>query len=313
MRMRTGVMWMAVVAWLALTGCESTEMTSHSSESLTRETPKAKPAEQLGGEVHSIADRLSCSTLCQRKQSTEVAFRKVAEMGFHYVDLSCLTWAPHVNVIELRKDFDKEATRVERLLAANHLGVSNFTYDAIEVKTWPEYEADFRVLAKLAPRLHTKVINIMAPSKKADLPDQIVKLRKLQAIAVEQGVQLTVETHVGQVTELPESAAKLCADVPGLRLTLDPSHYYAGPNQGKPFDSLYPLVRGTGFRAGGMSWDKIQMPWGEGPIDFAAIVRGLETAGYKGFYVAEYLEGHGPVDALDSCRKFIEWGRKLSW
>jgi sugar phosphate isomerase/epimerase len=234
-------------------------------------------------------------------------------MGFRYVDLSCLTWAPHVNVIELRKDFDKEATRVEGLLAKHRLKVSNFTYDAMEIKPWPEYEADFRAMAKLATRLHAKVINIMAPKAKGDLQDAIGKLRKLQAIAAEHNVQLTIETHVGQMTELPADAAKLCKEVPGLGLTLDPSHYYAGPNQGKPFDSLYPLVRGTGFRAGGLTKDKIQMAWGEGPIDFARIVRDLEAAGYKGFYAAEYLEAHGPVDAMESSRKFLAWGKALTW
>lgn len=274
---------------------------------------QAKSATQPGAGKHSIADRLSCSTLCQRKHSTEEAFKAIADMGFKYVDLSCLTWAPHVNVIELRKDFDKEAKRVEGLLAKYELKVSNFTYDPMEVKAWPEYEADFRAMARLAPRLKAKVINIMAPKKDADWQDAVGKLRKLQAIAAEHGVQLTVETHVGQMTELPADAARLCKEVPGLGLTLDPSHYYAGLNQGKPFDSLYPLVRGTGFRAGGLSFDKIQMAWGEGPIEFAKIVRDLEAADYKGFYAAEYLEAHGPVDALDSSRKFLAWGKKLTW
>jgi len=151
----------------------------------------------------------------------------------------------------------------------------------------------------------------MAPSKKVDLQDQIVKLRRLQAMAAAGGVQLTVETHVGQVTEFPADAVNLCKEVPGLGLTLDPGHYYAGPNQGKPFDQVYPLVRGTGFRAGGSSRDTIQMPWGEGPIDFTKVVRDLEAAGYKGFYVAEYLEGLGDVDPLPECRKFLEWGKGL--
>ena len=84
----------------------------------------------------------------------------------------------------------------------------------------------------------------------------------------------------------------------GLGLTLDPSHYYAEPNQGASFDALYPLVRGTGFRAGGMSWQEIQLPWGQVPIDCAAVVRRLEAARYRGFYVAEYIEGFNSVDPI---------------
>ena len=311
--MRIGVCLLAIIVLLvvAVAGCESTELSARSGVTVTA-TPETKPAEQLGGGP-GIVDRLSCSTLCQRKQPTEVAFKTIADMGFRYVDLSCLTWAPHASVVNLLKDFEAEATRLERLLAAHRLGVSNFVYDAIETKPWDQYEQDFRVLARLAARLHARLINIMAPSRKVDLQDQIGKLRKLQAIAAEQGVQLTVETHVGLVTELPADAAKLCEQVPGLGLTLDPSHYYAGANQCKPFDFLYPHVYGTGFRAGGFTWETIQMPWGEGPIDFAKIVRGLEAAGYKGFYVVEYLEGHGKVDPLPECRKFLEWAKGLSW
>ncbi|HSW47073.1 MAG TPA: sugar phosphate isomerase/epimerase [Phycisphaerae bacterium] len=310
MRIHPALLVIGGLVVLAAVGCESTELTSRSDVAVTRDVPESRPARQLGGGA-GIADRLSCSTLCQRKQTTETAFREIADMGFRYVDLSCLTWAPHASVVNMRKDFEAEALRVERLLAAHRLGVSNLTFDAIETMPWEQYEQDFRNLVRLADRLHAKVINIMAPSKKVDLQDQIGKLRKLQAIAAEQQVRLTVETHVGQVTELPADAAKLCEQVTGLGLTLDPSHYYAGPNQGKPFDELYPKVFGTGFRAGGLAWEQIQLPWGEGPIDFAKIVRDLEAAGYKGFYVAEYLEGLGQVDPLIECRKFLEWGRGL--
>ena len=44
--------------------------------------------------------------------------------------------------------------------------------------------------------------------------------------------QMTIETHIGQVTEDPAVAAEIARRVPGLGLTLDPSHYYAGPLQG---------------------------------------------------------------------------------
>ncbi len=301
----------SVLAMALSGGCGNTRMSSQSGLTVERESSQEKPAGQTGGAARGIADRLSCSTLCQRKQPTGTALKVIADMGFQYVDLSCLTWAPHVSVIDLRKDFEAEAARVEQLLAGNRLRVSNFTFDAIEVKPFGEYEEYFRLLVRLAGRLNVRVINIMAPSKKVDLQDQIVKLRRLQAIAAAGGVQLTVETHVGQVTEFPADAVKLCAEVPGLGLTLDPGHYYAGPHQGKPFDQVYPLVRGTGFRAGGFSRKTIQMPWGEGPIDFAKVVRDLEAAGYQGFYVAEYLEGHGDVDPLPECRKFLEWGKGL--
>lgn len=293
----------------ALSGCEATDATTGPRVAIGRaETGTEKPTAPA---KRRIADWASCSSLIQLKQPLETVARSISEMGYKYVDLSCLSWAPHASVVEMHKDFEKEVGRVEAALAANHLRVSNLTLDAIEIKPYEEYEKDFRLVVRLAARLKARLVNIMAPSKGSDWADQVKKLNALQAIAAQSGIILTVETHCGQITELPADAERLCQAVPGLGLTLDPSHYFAGPNQGKDFGFLYPFVQGTGFRAGGMSWDTIQMPWGEGPIDFAGIVAGLEAAGYQGFYVLEYLEGLNRLDALAEARQFIAWAKKL--
>ncbi len=265
--------------------------------------PKPSPAR--------IADRLGCSSLALAKQPTEAAFRGLAEWGFKWVDLSCLSWCRHVSVPALLADFDQEARRVERALATNGLQVANLTFDSFDGTSFDQYEKQFQAVVKLAARLKARLINIMAPSNKADRQEVAVKLKRLQALAARDGILLTLETHCGQITERPSDALWLCREVPGLGLTLDPSHYYAGPNQGANFDALYPFVQGTGFRAGGASWAEIQLPWGQGPIDFAAVVRKLQAAGYKGFYVAEYIEGFNKVDAPAESKQFLRWAKGL--
>ncbi|MBA4146841.1 MAG: sugar phosphate isomerase/epimerase [Verrucomicrobia bacterium] len=257
-------------------------------------------------------DRISCSSLIQSKQSTETAFKAMADIGYKWVDLSCLKWAPHVSVEKLLEDFDAEASRVEALLAANGLRVSNLTFDPVEARAFEQYEREFTALAQLAARLDARLINLMAPSLKSDRDEQVARLRQLQAIAAKHGILLTVETHCFQITERPADALQLCRDVPGLGLTLDPAHYYAGTNQGASFDALLPLTQGTGFRAGGMTWKEIQLPWGEGPIDFVKIVKNLEAVGYRGFYVCEYIERHNEVNAVEQARRFFDWAVRLS-
>lgn len=258
----------------------------------------------------SLADRAACSTLAQAKKPTDQAFKAIAGLGFKWLDLSCLNWATHVSVPKLVQDFEQEAGRIETLLATNGLGVANLTFDAPETRPFPQYVTHFTAVVRLAARLKAQVVNIMAPSAKADREKVAAQLRQLVEIASRSGVTLTLETHTGQITEWPTNALWLCQQVPGLGLTLDPSHYYAGPNQGADFAALYPLARGTGLRAGGMSWAQIQLPWGEGPIDFAVVVRRLEAAGYKGYYAAEYIEGFNQVDALEQSRRFLEWMRQ---
>jgi len=267
-----------------------------------------------------IAERASCSSLCKMKAPTDEALKAIAGMGYHCVDLSAMTWAPHISVKELRRDAKRETERVESAVKASGVRIVNFTYDSYDAfgnRPFEEYEQDLDALAEFGEREHARLINIMAPSAQADRTEVAAKLKPLVATVKKHGLILTLETHVGQITERPADALWLCKNVPGLGLTLDPGHYYAGPNQGKPFDELYPYVKGTGFRAGRLAVGQepvgaaLQQEWGTGPIDFEKIVRRLEKAGYRGYYETEYLEQMNNVDAMESARKFLEWMRKL--
>ncbi len=257
-----------------------------------------------------FVDRIACSSLCQCKQPTETAFKVIADMGYHWVDLSCMNWAAHVNVPRLTENFEAEAGRIDEALKRNDLQVANLTFDSVDLEHFEAYEKQFEAVLKLAVRLKARLINLMAASPKVDRHRYVEKLRRLQGMVEKAGVLLTLETHCNQITELPSDAAWLCYQVPGLGLTLDPSHYYAGPNQGGSFDELMKLVQGTGFRAGGTSWAEIQLPWGQGPINFRQVVQKLEKAGYRGFYVAEYIEGFSKTDAIVESRNFLEWAKK---
>lgn len=269
--------------------------------------PSTRPARK-------VADYASCSSLCQVRQPLEKAATVIAEMGYRHLDLSCLNWPPsppHANVAELMKDFEAEASRIEKILAAHKLKVSNLTFDGIDPAQFDAYVKRFDAVMRLAVRLDGHLVNLMAPPKDADKAAMAEKLKVVQKIADGYRIRLTLETHTGQLTEFPADAVWLCEHVPGLGLTLDPSHYYAGPNQGKRFDAVYPHVKGTGFRAGGMEWATVQMPWGEGPIDFRRIVRQMEAGGYDGYYVVEYIEGFNNVDPLEESKKFLRWIRTL--
>jgi sugar phosphate isomerase/epimerase len=287
---------LALVVSVLLTGCQTGPSTSSAKAA-------ARPLR--------LAGRVSCSSLTQYKQPVETALKNIAGIGYEWVDLSCLNWAPHAEVPKLLENFEQEARRVQSALKSSGLRVSNLTFDAFDGRPFEQYEREFKAVLKLAVRLDGRLINIMAPSNKADRQEVAAKLKRLQALAAEWGIVLTLETHCNQITERPAEALWLCQQVPGLGLTLDPSHYYAGPNQGADFDALLPYVKGTGFRAGGMSWAEIQMPWGTGPIDFAGLARKLEASGYRGFYVSEYIEAFNQLDAMVEAGKFLAWARRL--
>lgn len=284
-------------------------LTSTSASAQTPEGDANHPT--MAVTIQSVRDRASCSSLVLARQSTDKALAAIASLGFHWVDLSCLNWAPHVSVPALMKDFPTEANRVEAILKKHELGVSNLTFDAPDSRAWAQYEPEFRAVVDVAVRLNTRIINVMAPAANADRPEMVKRLKTMVDAAKAKKITLTVETHVGQITEKPADALWLCQQVPGLGLTLDPSHYFAGPNQGANFDALLPYVRGTGFRAGGMKWEEIHNPWGTGPIDFDRLVRKMEALHYQGFYAVEYIEGFNQVDPVKESGKFLAWIQKL--
>ena len=55
------------------------------------------------------------------------------------------------------------------------------------------------------------------------------------------GVRLGIETHIGTLTEAPETALQLIQAVAGLGLTLDVSHYYCNSRE-KAAEALLPFV-----------------------------------------------------------------------
>jgi sugar phosphate isomerase/epimerase len=85
---------------------------------------------------------------------------------------------------------------------------------------------------------------------------------------------------MGTLTEDPGTAVELCERVPGLGLTLDPSHYIAGPHQGKSFDQVYPYVRHVHLRDTGHGANQFQVRVGQGEVEYGRIVSQLARHHY---------------------------------
>jgi sugar phosphate isomerase/epimerase len=75
-------------------------------------------------------------------------------------------------------------------------------------------------------------------------------------------------------------AVELCQRVPGLGLTLDPSHYIAGPHQGKSFDVVFPHVRHVRLRDTGRGPNQFQVRVGQGEVEYGRIVSQLSRYHY---------------------------------
>ena len=105
--------------------------------------------------------------------------------------------------------------------------------------------------------------------------------------AAAHGIQLSVEGHVGSCVDTPEKLARLIDLTPGLRLTLDYTHYaYAGI----PDAEVEPLIpHARHFQARGARQGKLQAKFGDNSIDYRRILQRLQECGYAGYFSIEYV------------------------
>jgi sugar phosphate isomerase/epimerase len=101
------------------------------------------------------------------------------------------------------------------------------------------------------------------------------------------GVDVRIEPHAGSIAPVPELTARLCDDVPGLRLTLDLSHFEL---QSVTLDRMLTLAPHAGhLHVRAAKPGAIQVRWRDNETDFAALVAALRSADYGGAYCVEYV------------------------
>lgn len=244
---------------------------------------------------------VACSTLCFADEPLESALRHIAELEFNKVDLALREDQPgHVRPSEVVADPEATVRRLRR-------GPS-LTFTALDLDFGPVDDATFRKrfdgACRLAKLLTTAVLTIPASPAGTPFPDEVSRLTELSAAASREGLVLTVANHAETLTSTPQAALELCRAVPGLALTLDPSHFLAGPQPNASFDDLFPFVQNVHLRDTGKGPEEFQVRVGQGRIDYARIVNLLERHGYdRGLTVAFHNRGQSSFDNEVEVRK----------
>lgn len=112
-------------------------------------------------------------------------------------------------------------------------------------------------------------------------------LRGLMSVARAHGVILTVEPHVGGLLSSPAETLRMLAAVPELKLALDYAHFICMGYRQEEVDALAPHAGHVHMRQARPG--ALQAKWGEGVLDFTAIVGVLRAAGYQGYLAVEYV------------------------
>jgi sugar phosphate isomerase/epimerase len=242
--------------------------------------------------------RLSCPDFAFPALELEGRLALVRLLGFEQVDL------------ELRAPLPPEppaaetVARMRRAVAASGLTVADvffvvggddFAASAINHAD-PQLRAAHRVAFAAAARATRELgaagLTILPGVPRPEDPqagwEQAVQELswRVEAGAAE-GVQTRIEPHIGSLVSTPELAARLVAEVPGLALSLDPTHFTMqaiGPERIAPLAPLAGHVHLRASRPG-----DLQVAWERDEGDLPGLLAALAAAGYDGPLCVEYV------------------------
>jgi sugar phosphate isomerase/epimerase len=219
---------------------------------------------------------VACSTLCFGRRTLEDALDVIAELQFNKFDAAIHEGGKHLRPSAVAEDVGEAAAR---LRFGPGLTPCAFSVE-IGTDNDDEYDRQFKAVCRLARLSVVPLITIAAARAGANRDLEVKRLSRLVEFAEGEGIQLTVDTRGGTLTEDPDTAIWLCQNAPGLGLTLDPSHYMAGPHAVKHYDAVYPFVRHVHLRDTGRGANQFQVRIGQGIVEYGRIVAQLERQAY---------------------------------
>ncbi len=235
--------------------------------------------------------------------------------GFAALDLLVFEGWAHIAPSALADRFDVLSGHVQGLLDRHSLrvgalnsglGVPSFDRAATaQIRRQRETAA----LLRLAERLGASVVVVQAgrPDARGDwetlFGDSVSTLRELTELGRRHGVTMALEMHVHALFETPEQGRRLLDVLPELALAYDPSHFVM---QGIPTrDTGWLLDHARHVHLRDAAPGRMQVPFGQGEVDFDWLLGALEEHGYAGHLAIEYLD-NDEFDAMDSALRLYE-------
>jgi sugar phosphate isomerase/epimerase len=221
---------------------------------------------------------VACSTLCFAREPLEKALRQIAELEFDKYELAIIEDGQHLLPSEVGDDPEAALSGLRKgpslTPSSIHLDFGPVDWTAMQTRR------RFEGLCRFAKALNVAVIALPAAPLETPLEQEIRRLASIQAVALREGLVLALLNHSRSIAGDPETAFHLCKAVPGLSLTLDPSHFLLGGHKESEFDGLYPFVQNTHLRDTGKQPGEFQVRVGQGQVEYARVVAQLHRHGY---------------------------------
>ncbi|HST41441.1 MAG TPA: TIM barrel protein [Conexibacter sp.] len=244
------------------------------------------------------ARRLSCPDFAFPSLDRDGRLALVRLLGFAQVDLELRVPLPPVAPTQ------EAVARLRGAVAAGGLAVADvffvlggddFAASAINHRDdtlRTAHRVAFAAAARVTRELGAPGLTILPGVPWADDPEggwrcAVDELRWRVETAHAEGVETRIEAHIGSLVSTPELAARIVADVPGLRLSLDPTHFTMQAIAPERIVALAPLAGHVHVRGSRPGF--LQVAWERDEGAVAELLAALESAGYDGAICVEYV------------------------
>jgi sugar phosphate isomerase/epimerase len=240
------------------------------------------------------------STECLPDMPLAAAMERLAELEFTAVEIDIREGGGHLEPAAVAADPEAAIAACSDLQRLRPVAVSFAAPESQRV--YDHFEACCRLAKSLG------VVTMVVESSELGTPfnGEIERLRKLVAIAASFGGIVAVKTAADRMTQDAETTASLCRNVPGLAVTLDPSHSIYGLKKPASWEPLLKYVAHVYLRD--TKPDAFQVRIGQGNVEYGKLVAQLQRVGYTRALCAHMppLEGVDQVAELRKMRLLLE-------
>ncbi len=256
------------------------------------------------GDGVTITMKLACGDSAFPKLSFEMACHVVKDLGIPGFDICVFsrqhTYTP-TRVIadpagtarEVKGICDRAGVEVAEVFALLDKDLGKVAINHPDAAVRSATREAFPALLEFASGVGTPGMTIAPGMPWPGVADKDSRARSAEGLqwcaelAKEQGVQVSVEPHVGSIVPTVETTLELVEQAPDVKLTLDYTHFVFQGIAEEDVDALIPYTRHFHARHGGVGL--IQAVSSEGTVDYRRIIRALEAGGYPGYFAIEYV------------------------
>jgi sugar phosphate isomerase/epimerase len=247
--------------------------------------------------------KLACADFAWPLLAHDRVLTLIRLLDIEGLDLGLFGNRSHVRPEQVRGDIPMWAGILKERIARSGLELADFFIQPPEFETMavnnpdPAQQDDaaafFRDMLELAVRVEAPGMTMLPGMRFDDEPWEDAIRRSAEGLkwrveeAARRGVVLSVEGHAGSVVDTPEKLAQLVELSPGLKLTLDYTHFTSA---GIPDDEIEPLLlHARHFHCRGAAKGYIQTPFRENTIDYRRVIRRMQEIEYPGYFGIEYV------------------------